>query len=229
MSLTVVASFNDLGEAEVACAALRSAGIEAVVLDQQQAWVTPILAAGFRVGVPRTDLGEAETILRDIGAHTTAPELEPEDAIAPPSYERGWVIPFLLFVAGLAALWGVRELIWLRVEDEASTRAFLPGAHYWIALAGVTLAAGLYMAAAWRRYRSVRPVFALWLAGWAAAMSTDVIMVLRTALMSAADPLAWGTWTAWDYFSVYFAGQTAIAVLGVILWAVERREGRAVG
>lgn len=226
MSLSVVRSFNTPAEAEVACAALQSAGIPAVVLDQYQAWVTPVLALGFRVGVPDQHLAEAAEILKSgVGGEALAPE----EAIAPTADERPWLLAVLLMISGLAAAWGVRELLWWRfVEPDglAVVSRYYEGQLFWAALLAVCAAAVLYLFAGFRRYRTGRPVFGVWLAGFACAVTADVIAMAGVARMSAADPEYAGVWGAWDYFSVYLAGHVAIGAVGVMLFVVERREAR---
>lgn len=73
MTLAVVARFASLPEAQVACAALRSAGLDAGVLDDVLPGVMPLEpddAGGVRLCVPEEDLGAATALLavaREVG------------------------------------------------------------------------------------------------------------------------------------------------------------------
>lgn len=66
MSLAVVARFHSLPEAQVAGAALRSAGLDAVVLDDPLPGVMPLEpndAGGVRLCVPEDELRAAQAVL----------------------------------------------------------------------------------------------------------------------------------------------------------------------
>jgi RsiW-degrading membrane proteinase PrsW (M82 family) len=69
MGISIVASFVDPSEAQVACGALRSAGFHAMVLDQTFAtmdWIAMQALGGIRVGVPESEIEEASDFLRAI-------------------------------------------------------------------------------------------------------------------------------------------------------------------
>ncbi|NEX94837.1 DUF2007 domain-containing protein [Caulobacter sp. 17J65-9] len=73
MGLAIVARFTSLPEAQVAGAALRSAGLDATVLDDPLPGVMPLEpddAGGIRLCVPEADLAAARALLaaaREIG------------------------------------------------------------------------------------------------------------------------------------------------------------------
>ena len=77
MALTVVASFSDLQEAHIAAGALKSAGLQAEVFDNQLGmidWTMQRALGGFRLAVPDTQIAEAVELLGQIARD--APERE---------------------------------------------------------------------------------------------------------------------------------------------------------
>ncbi|MBC6983607.1 hypothetical protein [Caulobacter sp. 17J80-11] len=103
MTLAVVARFSDLNEAHVACAALRSAGLQAVVLDGAIASVEPLSQRAFggsRLCVPLTDLPVAREILREAQAAAAAEALPSDIEIRP--HHPAWTLASL-FTAVLAS------------------------------------------------------------------------------------------------------------------------------
>ena len=69
MALGVAAVFLSLGEAQVARAALRASGINAIVFDEllgSNMWMQQLAFGGFRLAVPDGDLAAAVAILREI-------------------------------------------------------------------------------------------------------------------------------------------------------------------
>ena len=71
----VVATYVDLGEAEIAQAKLRAFGIEAEILDQTEGGVIPTieLAVGIGVSVRAVDADDAFRILRDFVPRPAVP------------------------------------------------------------------------------------------------------------------------------------------------------------
>jgi len=78
MSLTVLAEFTSMPEAQIAASVLQSAGIEAVLLDGPNNALNPIgsLRNGFRLAVSEEDLYTARQVL---AAAIEAGEDEAED------------------------------------------------------------------------------------------------------------------------------------------------------
>ena len=77
MALTVVASFSDLQEAHIAAGALRSAGLQAEVFDNQLGmidWTMQRALGGFRLAVPAEETGEARELLAEIARQAPARE-----------------------------------------------------------------------------------------------------------------------------------------------------------
>jgi hypothetical protein len=67
MDLELVASFSSLIEAQVVCSALRSAGVEAQVMDPGFSSIIPAAPiGGFRVGCPIGDAARARRILKAV-------------------------------------------------------------------------------------------------------------------------------------------------------------------
>src|SRR3982751_127543 len=69
MGMSIVASFLDPTEAEIAAGALRSAGFRAVAMDQHFAAMDSIARqalGGMRVGVPDEELADAVAFLRSV-------------------------------------------------------------------------------------------------------------------------------------------------------------------
>lgn len=69
MSIAIVARFLDPVEAEIAAGALRSAGFDAVAMDQHFAAVDPLARqslGGMRVGVPAAEAEDAASYLKDL-------------------------------------------------------------------------------------------------------------------------------------------------------------------
>jgi hypothetical protein len=74
MDLELIAAFPTLMEAQVACSALRAAGIAAEVMDQGFSSIFPTAQiGGFRVGAPHGEGVRARRLLREI---TRADEAE---------------------------------------------------------------------------------------------------------------------------------------------------------
>ncbi len=64
MDIEVVASFSSLIEAQIACSALRSAGVAARVMDQAFSSILPAAPfGGFRVGTPIGEAARARRLL----------------------------------------------------------------------------------------------------------------------------------------------------------------------
>jgi len=67
MSFAVVAAYPSLTEAQIACGALRAAGLRADVLDQNFGGVMPTdLLGGFRLVVPEDERVRAKAVLAQI-------------------------------------------------------------------------------------------------------------------------------------------------------------------
>ena len=65
MDLEIVAAFSSLIEAQVACSALRAAGISAQVLDQAFSSIIPAAPiGGFRIGAPYGEAARARKLLK---------------------------------------------------------------------------------------------------------------------------------------------------------------------
>jgi hypothetical protein len=83
MALAVVASFTDLQEAHIAAGALRAAGLQAEVFDNQLGtvdWMIQRALGGFRLAVPDQEAGTARELLAEFARD--APAREPvEDRI----------------------------------------------------------------------------------------------------------------------------------------------------
>jgi hypothetical protein len=80
MGMSIVASFVDRIEAQVAAGALCSAGFNAVVMDQNFAsvdWMAQQALGGIRVGVPDGELEEAAQLLRELNSERPEPGPEP--------------------------------------------------------------------------------------------------------------------------------------------------------
>ncbi len=74
MDIEVVARFSSLVEAQIACSALRSAGVAAQVMDQAFSSILPAAPiGGFRLGAPIGEAARARRLLesasKDAGAH----------------------------------------------------------------------------------------------------------------------------------------------------------------
>lgn len=64
MDLEVVAAFSSLIEAQIACSALRSAGVAAQVMDHAFSSILPAAPlGGFRVGAPIGEAARARRLL----------------------------------------------------------------------------------------------------------------------------------------------------------------------
>ncbi len=67
MDLEVVAAFSSLIEAQIACSALRSAGVAAQVMDQAFSSILPAAPiGGFRVGAPIGEGSRARRLLASV-------------------------------------------------------------------------------------------------------------------------------------------------------------------
>lgn len=69
MALAVVATFTNLPEAQVAASALRSGGIDAIVMDEHfgvAMWVEQFALQGFRVAVPGDQLTDARAFFKEL-------------------------------------------------------------------------------------------------------------------------------------------------------------------
>ncbi len=67
MDLEVVAAFSSLIEAQIACSALRSAGVAAQVMDQAFSSILPAAPiGGFRVGAPIGEGVRARRLLESV-------------------------------------------------------------------------------------------------------------------------------------------------------------------
>ncbi len=67
MDLEVVAAFSSLIEAQIACSALRSAGVAAQVMDQAFSSILPAAPiGGFRVGAPIGEGARARRLLESV-------------------------------------------------------------------------------------------------------------------------------------------------------------------
>ena len=76
MGLGVVSRYSTLIEAEVACAALRSAGLQAQVLDRAfgtMVWTDQVAIGGFRVVAPDQELPDAVALLTQAGQDRPRP------------------------------------------------------------------------------------------------------------------------------------------------------------
>ncbi len=65
------ARFSSFPEAQVACSALRAAGIDAVMIDSDPvigAWREPYGSGGFRLGAPKDQVVQARALLREFEA-----------------------------------------------------------------------------------------------------------------------------------------------------------------
>ncbi|MBS0411280.1 MAG: hypothetical protein JSR86_15280 [Proteobacteria bacterium] len=96
------ARFSSFSEAQVACSALRAAGVDAVVLDADPiagAWREPYGGGGYRIGAPRDQVVQARALLRQVEAAETpaldGPRLA--DAEAPD----GWGLGRLILIAAV--------------------------------------------------------------------------------------------------------------------------------
>lgn len=67
MDIEVVASFSSLIEAQIACSALRSAGVAAQLMDQAFSSILPTAPlGGFRVGAPVGEGARARRLLASV-------------------------------------------------------------------------------------------------------------------------------------------------------------------
>ena len=67
MDIEVVASFSSLVEAQIACSALRSAGVAAQLMDQAFSSILPTAPlGGFRVGAPVGEGARARRLLASV-------------------------------------------------------------------------------------------------------------------------------------------------------------------
>jgi hypothetical protein len=67
MDLELVAAFSSLVEAQIACSALRSAGVAAQVMDQNFSSILPAAPiGGFRVGAPIGEGARAKQLLKNL-------------------------------------------------------------------------------------------------------------------------------------------------------------------
>jgi hypothetical protein len=72
MDLELIAAFPSLMEAQIACSALRAAGVAAQVMDQNFSSIFPTAQiGGFRVGAPIGEGRRARKLLKDILSETS--------------------------------------------------------------------------------------------------------------------------------------------------------------
>ncbi len=81
MSLTEIARFADLAEAQIAASRLRAEGVP--VLLQNEHWgasdyLMTIAMGGFRLWAPDSDADEARRLIEDLRGGAIPPELDPE-------------------------------------------------------------------------------------------------------------------------------------------------------
>ncbi len=98
------ARFSSFPEAQVACSALKAAGIDAVLIDSDPvigAWREPYGSGGFRLGAPADQVVQARAMLRqfDTAHEAAAPPHAPGLADAPRADRLGVVR--LILVAGV--------------------------------------------------------------------------------------------------------------------------------
>lgn len=69
MDLELVGAFSSLMEAQIACSALRAAGVAAQLMDQNFSSILPAAPiGGFRVGVPIGEAARARKLLKSFEA-----------------------------------------------------------------------------------------------------------------------------------------------------------------
>ncbi|MBW8816276.1 MAG: hypothetical protein JF588_22895 [Caulobacterales bacterium] len=99
MALVQIARIFDLGEAQVAAAALRASGIAAHLQNEHLAQANPLLqnaVGGFAIWAPEEDAADARAFLR---AHRRPPPQPAEDAVSP-RRGRSWFAAVLGLLLG---------------------------------------------------------------------------------------------------------------------------------
>jgi hypothetical protein len=132
MGLSIVASFLDRTEAQIAAAALCSAGFGAVVMDTNFSgadWMATQALGGIRIGVPVGELDEAAQFLRELTSEKPEPGPDPH----PGSWR---TVALALFLGGPVLLFLFHDLTnWWQVA------LFLVGVVSW-PLALIVMAVG---------------------------------------------------------------------------------------
>jgi hypothetical protein len=106
------ARFSSFSEAQVACSALRAAGVDAVMIDADPiagAWREPYGGGGYRVGAPRDQVVQARALLRQVEVQDRPSDTGPWLADAPPPDR--WGLGRLILIAAIFLAVAVAALL----------------------------------------------------------------------------------------------------------------------
>jgi hypothetical protein len=100
MSVVVVSTFMNLGEAQIAAGALASGGLHPLVMDQGYGsvnWIAQFGLQGFRLAVPRTEAADAVAYLGSLPRPRVRPR-RPAKTVSQLARRHGWRVPAALLL-----------------------------------------------------------------------------------------------------------------------------------